>query len=273
MEGICNIEKINGEEWVTFEYKFNNELSPEIISFLSNHKKVRFPWNTHFNKSIDNLPNSITDLTFGWRFNKPVDNLPNSLTHLEFEINSEFNQPVDHLPESLTHLKFGLKFNQPVDNLPNTLIHLEFRIYSEFNQPVNNLPQFLTHLAFGKNFNQPVTYQTESSQNEKSPTLLPNSLTTLRFGTKFNQPINKLPQSITNLKFYINSEFNQPVTYQTESSQNEKSPTLLPGSLNHLEFGKKFNQPINRLPISLKKLVVSINYSHPLPDNVEILKI
>ena len=35
----------------------------------------------------------------------------------------------------------------------------------------------------------------------------------------------------------------------------------------------RFNLPIKRFPKSLKKIKIPKNYSHPLPDNVEIQKI
>jgi hypothetical protein len=37
-----------------------------------------------FNQLVDNLPKTLTLLTFGLCFNKPVENLPQSLTHLTF---------------------------------------------------------------------------------------------------------------------------------------------------------------------------------------------
>ena len=162
MEGICELEEIDGEEWVIFlEYRFNNVLSPEIIEFLSEYQKVKF--GTDFNQPVTYqtdssqngkyptlLPNSLTHLIFGHEFNQPVDNLPQSLTYLKFEW--DFNQPVDNLPESLIYLSFGENFNQTVDNLPNSLTDLEFGYH--FNHPVDNLPQSLTHLKFGNDFNQ-----------------------------------------------------------------------------------------------------------------------
>ena len=70
MDGICQVKKINGKEWVVFETQFNDELSPEIIQFLSKHNKIRFPWDSYFNKSVNNLPNSITHLYFGSWFKR-----------------------------------------------------------------------------------------------------------------------------------------------------------------------------------------------------------
>jgi hypothetical protein len=58
-----------------------------------------------FNQPVDNLPKTITHLTFGSKFNQLVNNLPKSLKYLTFGY--DFNQPVDKLPENLTHLTFG----------------------------------------------------------------------------------------------------------------------------------------------------------------------
>ena len=69
--------------------------------------------------SVDQIPNSITHLTFGFHFNQSVDQLPNSITHLTFGF--YFNQSVDKLPNSITHLTFGPDFNKSIVKLPNSL--------------------------------------------------------------------------------------------------------------------------------------------------------
>ena len=51
MGGICEIEEIEGEEWVVFNSNFNQELTPDIIQFLSKHTKVQF--NSKFNRPVD----------------------------------------------------------------------------------------------------------------------------------------------------------------------------------------------------------------------------
>ena len=316
MEGIYKIEEINDEEWVTFGYQFDNELSPEIISFLSKHKKVRFPWNSYFNKSVDNLPDCLTHLTFGINFNQPVTYqtessqngksptlLPNSLTNLEFVYGSQFNQPVNNLPRSLTYLAFGCEFNQPVNNLPRSLTHLMFAEYSKFNQPVDNLPESLTHLKFGDFFNQQFDISDEDSPTGKSSILpnslrylefgeyfnqpvdnLPNSLTHLTFGINFNQPVDNIPESLTHLIFTECSIFNQPIDNLPESltlltfgiySNFDQPVDNLPQSLTHLKFGGKFNQPVDNLSNSLTHLKFGKNFNQPinkLPNSLTHLK-
>ena len=185
---------------------FNDELKnlPEqtlIIIFNEQLDDIRSC--SKFNKPVDNLPNSVTDLTFGFAFNQLVDNLPNSLTHLTFGWN--FNQLVDNLPgshkcnkisnctcqsQNLTHLNFGIDFNQKIDNLPNSLTHLTFKHC--FNQIVDNLPNSITHLQFGTNFNQSVDN-------------LPNDLRFLSFGYGYKKKVEKLQKSIKELCFWSNN--------------------------------------------------------------------
>jgi hypothetical protein len=180
----------------TFNRKLNDiPKETEIIIFSEDDS---WSGRSYFNQPVNNLPETLTHLTFGRQtpvrlahpkimnihnclrchnFNQSVDNLPNSLTHLTF--GNSFNQPVDNLPETLTHLTFGYNFNQSVDNLPNSLTHLTFG--ARFNQQVDNLPNTLTHLTFGHDFNQQVDN-------------LPKNLTHLTFcgnygGTLINQLI------------------------------------------------------------------------------------
>ena len=90
MERICKIIEKDEEEWVVFNPDFNQELTPEVINFLSKHQRVEF--GEKFNQSVDNLPESITHLKFGKFFNQEVKNLPDSLINLEF--GTYFNQPI-----------------------------------------------------------------------------------------------------------------------------------------------------------------------------------
>ena len=78
----------------------------------------------------DDIPNSVTHLTFGYNFNQPLkkDDIPNLVTHLTFDY--DFNQPLKKgdIPESVTHLFFNELFNQPLDdnNLPKNIIEVWF---------------------------------------------------------------------------------------------------------------------------------------------------
>jgi hypothetical protein len=183
-----------------------------------------------FNQRVDNLPNTLTQLTFSHRFNKSVDNLPNNLTHLTF--GDDFNQLVDNLPTKLTNLTFGYYFNQSVDNLPTKLTNLTFGFH--FNQKVDNLPKSLTHLTFGDSFNNSVDN-------------LPTKLTNLTFGYSFNNSVDNLPTKLTNLTFGYN--FNQlvdnlPNTIK-ELSYWSKSKLNIPNNVEYLNINFYYKQDEN----------------------------
>ena len=93
---------------------------------MSKFNEVIFSNYEFNNKLFEAYKNNIFNglIYIGNYFNKPVDNLPSSITHLTF--GKSFNLPVDNLPSSITHLTFGESFNLPVDNLPNRLSHLIF---------------------------------------------------------------------------------------------------------------------------------------------------
>jgi hypothetical protein len=69
---------------LTIPYDFNKELKDipeetEIIIFSIDCLNF-----SYFDKSVDNLPNNLTHIIFGYFFNQKVDNLPKNLTHLTF---------------------------------------------------------------------------------------------------------------------------------------------------------------------------------------------
>ena len=138
---------------LTLPYEFSEELKDlpldtKIIIFERHYSKSEY---SHFNQLVDELPNNLTRLTFGFSFNQLVDNLPNTLTHLTFGVC--FNQLVDATCKN--KIFTGAPKNNNVfdgDNLPENLTHLTFR--NSFNQLVDNLPENLTHLTFGVCFNQ-----------------------------------------------------------------------------------------------------------------------
>ena len=107
--------------WITnfntiiFSPNYNELLNTEL---LSNYKNIIFsPYNLNndffekctncdniyqsnvFNQQVDNLPNSIISITFGYWFNQPVDNLPNGIINLTFE--GEYIISINKLPNNL----------------------------------------------------------------------------------------------------------------------------------------------------------------------------
>lgn len=204
-----------------------------------------------------NLP-QLTHLTFGIIFNSSVSSLPNSITHLTF--GDYFNQPIYSLPSSLTHLFLGILFQQELDCLPLSLLSLQFSSESAFDKPLNLLPPRLTHLYLGRMFNS-------------SLDSLPHSLTHLYLGTEsyisyFNTPIDFLPRNLKHLEFGKHSFFYQKVSHLPLKVSFIKfgrcfnqNVDCLPPNLTHLVFGRFFNQPINNLPSSIVYLVLGNTWS------------
>jgi hypothetical protein len=163
--------KIEHDEIINFDADFNENFDDELINKIAKCKKIFF-LNTKgfgiksvyleskFNQSVDNLPNSLTHIKFGYNFNKSVDNLPLMIVWLEFD--KCFNQYVDILPNNLKYLVFGDDFNKPVDNLPNSLEYLSFG--KCFNQQINSLPNTIVYIGIGNHkdnqcdFNQKVLF-------------------------------------------------------------------------------------------------------------------
>ena len=100
-------------------------------------KGIHLMFEPGFNQPVENLPASLTQITFGCNFNQPVENLPASLTQITF--GGDFNQPVENLPASLTQITFGDYFNQPVENLPASLTQITFgdRLQSASGEPAS----------------------------------------------------------------------------------------------------------------------------------------
>lgn len=117
----------------------------KVIHFAPECVVTHLTFGIQFDSTIDNLPKTITHLTFGpkCRFNQPIDNLPNSITHIAFHWHSSFNQPIDHLPNSLQELLFRGQFNQPMDHLPNSVKSIQIDSCSLLKQPLHHLPTSL----------------------------------------------------------------------------------------------------------------------------------
>lgn len=220
-----------------------------------------------FDKPIDHLPNTLTQLNLNSRFNQPIDHLPQSLLYLE--LGDSFNHSVNHLPPSLTFLEFGRRFNHPIDNLPSSLVNL--RLGYEFNQPITHLPSTLTYLHLDEEFNHPVD------------NILPHTLISLFIASEtFNYTVNQLPSSLTYLNIW-SEEFNQsvdqlPSTLKTLKLSGKFNQLIdhLPAHLENLNLKNRFNRSIKRLPCSLKKLKLSTLFNRPIdliPDSITELYI
>lgn len=237
---------------VLVPYNFNQELKdlPEdtqkIIfdEYFDYHGNNNQP--SQFNQSVDNLPNSLIVLKFGYNFNQNVNELPNNLKKLTFGY--KFNQTVDKLPNSLKKLKFGNSFNQKVDKLPNNLNKLTFGF--AFNQPVDKLSNFLTHLKFEWSFNHPIDK-------------LPNSLTHLILGDSFTQSIDNLPKNIKELGFTSGCSVINHIPINIENIR----ILFYDHSL--------FDKPIDNIPVHIKQIKISmtekLHYINKIPFGCKIV--
>lgn len=160
-----------------------------------------------FNRSLNNLPNTLKYLNTGYSFNQPINELPN-LTHLS--LNTEFTNYVDNISNSLEYLNTGYNFNNNVDNLPNKLVNLNFG--SEFNKNINNLPVLLKYLSFGYGFNKSIKNIPLNIQQLIMSSIFDNdtsrikelvNLINLTIGAFFNKELDFLPDNlkILNLKY------------------------------------------------------------------------
>src|SRR5271163_4511768 len=159
--------------------------------------------------------------------NQPLpDVLPSQPTHLTLQ---NFNLPLPILPSSLTELTLGDVFNRPVNNLPSSIFKLKFG--KQFNQPIDNLPPSLHKLTLGKDFNNPVDN-------------LPSSLSKLKFCAEgaVNYPVDHLPSQLI---------------YLSLSSSFTHSLTNLPSSLTFLWIYPNSRPTIGKLPLALKRLLIS----------------
>jgi len=113
------------------------KLPPNLICLMLGKQQIY--------KSIQNLPRTITFLSFGDYFDEPVSvaNLPPNLTHLMF--GQQFSRPVNNLPPKITHLYLDFHFNKPIKNLPPNLKQLIVNS-DVFNKKIGELPPSLTSL-------------------------------------------------------------------------------------------------------------------------------
>ena len=198
-----------------------------------------------FNQPVDNLPESVTELIFGYRFNQPINNLPNGLKTLKFYEHSNFNQPVDNLPDSLTYLHFGDCFNQSIEFLPENLKELYLGNY--YDLPINNLPSSLIYLNTGHGFNQAINNlpsslkKVELGQEFDQALCLENlsNLTDLTICDDYNKSLKNIPESVTHFK--INGDF-------LKENYEEDPLESLPRSITHFTVAGKFDF----LPVSTK---------------------
>ena len=177
---------------------FNNcKLEGSIIESLPNTLKYLIFKSNDFNQSIDNLPDSIIELTLGSCFNSKINKLPKSLVKLVFvkycEYNIKFNKELFN-DSNIRYLKFGYAFNQELDYLPNKLQYLILNDHSKFNKSLI-LPDSVLKLYLGGEFNQvlninSLTHLICSKYSEFNRKIDFKNLLYFVLGYKYNQKLN-----------------------------------------------------------------------------------
>jgi len=125
---------------IFFPYSFNRL----IDNLIESVETIIFPFNSEFNKQIDNLPFGSKILCLGKKFNQSISNLPNSLIHLFLP--NKYNIQIIKLPKNLKSLCFNpITSLADVDFKNNCLINLE-----------NCIPDNLEYLSL------PIKYETNN---------------------------------------------------------------------------------------------------------------
>jgi hypothetical protein len=97
-----------------------------------------------FNQPVNNLPKTLTHLTFlayynKGKFNQPLENLPESLTFLQLDVYKEFNNNI-LIPKNCKTLIISI-YNKIIDNIPEHVEKLYItNIFRNNKKYVSNLP-------------------------------------------------------------------------------------------------------------------------------------
>jgi len=230
-----------------FDIPWDKKLLPDTVESISFHKKNKFNFNIHSN----NLPKYLKKISFGYMFNKSIDNLPESIEVISFSNNSKFNQIIHKFPTSLKEISFGDWFNKPLEILPDNVNTIYFSKQSIFNSSIV-FPNDLKSIHFGKEFDQDISclflctniqsikLHTCSKFNQPFTVNINKSIKHISFGIKFNNIINLTQcENLYSLKFHNKSQYNQV--------------TILPKNIEYLYLGKKFDYDLI-LPNTIKIL-------------------
>lgn len=180
----------------------------------------------------------------------------NGYNHLLYELNvyinlkylkissNIFNQIIDNTYNKLKYLYIeSINFNQELDNLPN-LIVLSIKS-NNFNQSISNLPYTLKKLIiYSDIFNQELD-------------LLPQNLRQLYILSKvFNKCVDNLPSDVRIFQL-LSDEFNHKLE-------------CLPNKLQTFIINDNKNIIINKIPLSLKTIMIINNDINKIFFNYEI---
>jgi len=100
---------------------------------------------------VNNLPNSLTHLTFGKMFVQKID-IPSTIKYLKLDCNNSY--VIDYLSDNIEELELGEYFNLELNNLPTSIKKITFEIYCQYNHKLNCLPKFLECIQLPVNYDK-----------------------------------------------------------------------------------------------------------------------
>jgi hypothetical protein len=285
---------------------FGNQFNQRLHKFPSSVTKVKF--GNNFNQTIsinifpsimfliefgqcydqrlqmNVLPYELDTLIFGDNYNKKVEHDVLSPLLKKLIFGYAFNQIINVgvLPNSIETLAFGTMFNKMLyeNVLPKNLKHLDFGDFYDCIINLNILPEGLVRLTFGwkydnyiKNITLPMSLKKltlgRMLNNNIDKSVLNEGLEDLTLGYYFNNNILYIPNSLLKLQFGY--RFDVPIN----------DVLLFNTNLIELRFDHCFNQELTLLPVSLKRLYFGWYFDKPLfinnmcilPDGLEILSL
>jgi hypothetical protein len=171
-----------------------------------------------------------------------INNLPLSVHTIYITSDTIFIHPIK---SHIKHIIFNTTSNQ---------------WYCDSNCDTNKLifeeNSKLESIEFGSGYNHPIDD-------------LPNTIKKLCLGSRFNQIINKLPESLEELLFNDTSCSSHQRNFEYNMDLNDALEKCI--NLKNLCLPQKYNQPLNKLPESLKKLTLLTKIFNPVYDNDIIL--
>lgn len=214
---------------------------------------------------MDNLPSGLKKLYLPKSYCYELDNLPLEIEELILHVNNNFIQSLDYLPESLKKLmiisqKYDEKVKLNCDNLPSGLEKL--LLNGNIDCELNNLPRNLNTL-----------YLTETNNNMIYN--LPDKLEVLSLpiNYKYLREIRSSTNTVKLKKLIIENNYNYKNNLRTITLFDLES---IPDSIEEIDFGDNFNQPLTYLPLGLKKIIFGFNFNFSislnLPDSIEYLE-
>lgn len=303
--------KISDIKFYSDKYEILNELNfvgSNIKSIIISSAGRKSYMNQHPNNANnENNENKLINL----------NNLPSNLESLEiFDSHKELGldpQVFKNLPPKLKKLKIYTCEDILLENLPNTLEELNISCFSNQKNILDYLPTSLKFLniKLNKVFKSVKDYldrneSTEINFDSLPPGLeslkiigqydgelncLPPNLKCLHIPPGYNREINNIPENLEELKIPLKYEFLNNFKFCNQLKKiiigfSNKSHTqtisnvdltLIPDSIEEIEFGDDFNQSINKkLSKNIKKITFGFNFKpysiDDLSDSIEYLE-